>query len=84
MRKNLEVITAKKDHHEGTIFHTKNCDYLVLEEEGVFVVEGKPEKERLGLLNFILENDESFLLGRYNSEKEVFEAIAEFERIYWI
>lgn len=78
------LIIGKKDAIEGTIYYTKNCNYLVLEEEGLFVVEVKPEKERLGLLNFILENDESFLLGCYESEEKVFEAIAEFERIYWI
>ena len=83
MKKNLGVIIGKRDAIEGTIYYTENCDYLVLEEEGKFVVEGKPEKEMFKILDFILENDDSFLLGRFDSKKEVFEAIADFERSYW-
>ena len=84
MKKNLGVIIGKRDATEGTVFFTEICDYLVLKESGKYVVEGRTDKERLGLLNFISENDDSFLLGRYDSEKEVFEAIADFERSYWI
>jgi len=83
MRKKLGVIIGKRDAMEGTVYYTENFDYLVLKEEGKFVVEGKPDdKEKLKILDFILEDDDSFLLGRYNSEKEVFEAIADFERSY--
>lgn len=84
MRENLNVIIGKRDATEGTIYYTKNCDYLVLEENGKLIVEGKPEKEKLGLLNFISESEDSFLLGRFNNEKEVFEAIADFEKTYLI
>ena len=84
MRKNLGVIMGKRDATEGTIYYTENFDYLVLQEKGKFVVEVKTtDKERLGLLNFISEMEDSFLLGRFNSEKEVFDAIADFERTYF-
>ena len=83
MKKNLGVVIGKRDHHEGTIYYTKICDYLVLEEDGKYIVEGKIDKEKSKILDFILENEDSFLLGRYDSEKEVFEAIADFERSYW-
>lgn len=83
MKKSLGVIIGKRDATEGTIYYTKVCDYLVLKENGKYVVEGRPtDKEMLGLLNFISENEDSFLLGRYYSEKEVFEAIADFEISY--
>lgn len=81
MKKNLGVIIGKRDHHEGTIYYTEICDYLVLEEEGKFVVEGRidnPEK-----LDFIPEGDNYFLLGYFGSEEEVFKAIAEFEKTQW-
>lgn len=84
MKKNLGVIIGKRDATEGNIYYTKICDYLVLKENGKYVVEGRPtDKERLGLLNFIPENEDSFLLGRYDSKKEVFEAIADFERSFF-
>ncbi len=81
MRKNLGLIIGKRDATEGTIYYTEICDYLVLEEEGKFVVEGRidnPEK-----LDFVPENDDSFLLGYFASEEEAFKAIAEFEKTQW-
>lgn len=83
MKKNLGVIIGKRDHHEGTIYYTEICDYIVLEEGGKLVVEGKTDPKKLEELDFVPENDDSFLLGYYDSEKEVIKAIAEFEKTQW-
>src|SRR5690606_40168151 len=80
MKKNLGVIIGNRDATEGTIYYTEICDYLVLEEEGKFVVEVKvDDPKKLEELDFVPENDDSFLLGYFDSEEEVFKAITEFE-----
>lgn len=81
MKKNLGIIIGKRDATEGTIYFTETCDYLVLEEEGKYVVEGRidnPEK-----LDFIPEDEKSFFVGYFANEEEAFKGIAEFEKTQW-
>jgi hypothetical protein len=83
-KNNLGVIIGKRDHHEGTIYCTEICDYLVLEENGKIVVEGKvDDPKKLEELDFVPENDDSFLLGYFANEEEAFKAITEFEKTQW-
>ena len=84
MKKNLGIIIGKRDSGEGTIYYTEMCDYLVLEEDGKIVVEGKvDDPKKLEELDFVPENDDSFLLGYFANEEEAFKAITEFEKTQW-
>ena len=83
MKKNLGIIIGKRDATEGTIYYTEICDYLVLEENGKIVVEGKTDPKKLEELDFVPENDDSFLLGYFANEEEAFKAITEFEKTQW-
>ena len=84
MKKNLGVIIGKRDATEGTIYYTEICDYLILEENGKIVVEGKvDDPKKLEELDFIPEGDNYFLLGYFGNEEEAFKAIAEFEKTQW-
>jgi hypothetical protein len=80
-KNNLGVIIGKRDHHEGTIYYTEICDYVVYEEQEKYVVEGKIDS--IEDLDFIPEGDNSFLLGYFNNEEEVFKAITDFEISQW-
>ena len=82
MRKNLGVIIGKRDHHEGTIYYTEICDYLIYEEDNLVVVEGllKGLKKEI---DFIPEGEKSFVVGCFKNEKEAFKGIADFERSQW-
>jgi len=82
MVKNLGTIIGKRDATEGTIYYTEICNYLILEEEGKFVVEGllkgleKP-------INFIPEDEKGFVVGYFDSEEEALQGITEFEKTQW-
>lgn len=82
MKKNLGVIIGKRDATEGTIYYTEICDYLVLEEGEKFVVEGllrglkKP-------IDFIPEGHDSFVVGYFDNEEDVFKGITDFEKSQW-
>jgi len=82
MRKNLGVIIGKRDHHEGTIYYTEICDYLVLEDEGKFIVEGLLRGLKKDI-DFIPEDEKSFVVGYFDSEEEAIKAITEFEKTQW-
>ena len=82
MKKNLGVIIGKRDHHEGTIYYTENCDYLIYEESGFIVVEGLT-KDLKKEIDFIPEDDKGFVVGSFNNEKEALKAIAGFEISQW-
>ena len=81
-KNNLGVIIAKKDYVKGTIYCTETCDYLVLEENEKFVVEGllnglkKP-------IDFIPEGHNGFVVGYFDSEKDALQGIVEFEKNQW-
>lgn len=82
MKKNLGIIIGKRDATEGTIYFTETCDYLVLEEEEKFVVEGLMK----GLnrdIDFIPEDEKGFVVGYFANEEEAFKGIAEFEKTQW-
>ena len=84
MKKNLGVIIGKRDCTEGTIYYTEMCDYIVLEEDGKIVVEGKvDDPKKLEELDFVPENDNSFLVGHYANEEEALKGITDFERSQW-
>ena len=71
MKKNLGVIIGKRDATEGTIYYTEICDYLVLEEDGKIVVEGKvDDPKKLEELDFIPEDEKGFVVGYFDSEEE--------------
>ncbi len=83
MKKNLGVIIGKRDATEGTIYYAEICDYIVLEEGGKIVVEGRIDNpKKLEELDFVPENDDSFLLGYFANEEEAFKAIANFEKFF--
>ena len=82
MKKNLGVIIGKRDANEGTIYYTGICDYVVYEEQEKYVVEGlmKGLKKEI---DFIPEDEKSFVVGCFDSEEEALKAIADFERSQW-
>ena len=82
MRENLGVIIGKRDATEGTIYFTETCDYLVLEEQEKYVVEGllKGLKKEI---DFIPEDEKSFVVGCFDNEEEALQAITEFEKTQW-
>lgn len=82
MKKNLGVIIGKRDATEGTIYFTETCDYLVLEEQGKYVVEGLLRGLKKDI-DFIPEDEKGFVVGYFDSEEEVLKAIAEFEKTQW-
>jgi hypothetical protein len=84
MKKNLGQIIGKRDATEGTIYFTETCDYLVLEEEGKFVVEGRIDNlEKLEELDFVPEGENNFLLGYFKNIEEALKGITEFEKSQW-
>lgn len=82
MRKNLGVIIGKRDATEGTIYYTEICDYLILEEEGKFIVEGLMKYLKRDI-DFIPEDEKSFVVGCFDNEEEALQAITEFEKTQW-
>lgn len=82
MKKNLGVIIGKRDATEGTIYCTEICDYLILEEEGKFIVEGLMKYLKRDI-DFVPEDEKGFVVGYFNSEKEALQGIADFERSQW-
>lgn len=81
-KNNLGEIIGKRDATEGTIYYTEICDYLVLEEEGKFVVEGLTKGLKKEI-NFIPEDEKGFVVGYYANEKEALKAITDFEKSQW-
>ena len=82
MKKNLGVIIGKRDATEGTIYYTEICDYLILEEEGKFIVEGLMKYLKRDI-DFVPEDEKGFVVGYFDSEEEAFKGIADFERSQW-
>lgn len=82
MKKNLGVIIGKRDHHEGTIYYTEICDYLVYEEQEKYVVEGLMKYLKRDI-DFIPEDEKAFVVGCFDSEEEALKAITEFEKTQW-
>ncbi len=82
MRKNLGLIIGKRDATEGTIYFTEICDYVVLEEQGKYVVEGLTKSLKRDI-DFIPEDEKSFVVGYFDSEEEALQGITEFEKIQW-
>ena len=80
--KNLGVITCKRDATEGTIYCTGTCDYRILEDEGKFVVEGLLDGLKKPI-NFTAEDEESFVVGYYDSEENALKGIVNFEKSQW-
>lgn len=81
-KNNLGVIIGKRDATEGTIYFTETCDYLVLEEEGKFVVEGLMKYLKRDI-DFIPEDEKSFVVGYFDSEEDALKGITEFEKTQW-
>ncbi len=82
MKKNLGIIIGKRDSGEGTIYYTEMCDYLVLEEEGKYLVEGMTKGLKKEV-DFIPEDEKAFVVGCFDNEEEAFKAITEFEKTQW-
>lgn len=82
MKKNLGTIIGKRDATEGTIYFTETCDYLVLEEQEKYVVEGLLRGLKKDI-DFIPEDEKSFVVGYFDSEEEALKAITEFEKTQW-
>ena len=82
MKKNLGIIIGKRDATEGTIYFTELCDYLVYEEQGKFIVEGKVNSLTRPI-DFIPEDEKLFVVGSYDNEEEALKGITEFEKTQW-
>jgi hypothetical protein len=81
-KNNLGVIIGRRDSGEGTIYCTEMCDYLVLEEERKYLVEGMTKGLKKEV-DFIPEDEKAFVVGCFKNEKEVLQGIIDFERSQW-